>query len=207
MAKLPKAEQCSVEYLRDSARIVAGLSVDGGLTAAIRNAPYKEFTPLGKVWCATLDNDVFVGVKRKIFADPNRPLNEIAIAETLIRNDPSLRSALPLFTLGINDDKGIFGVLTEDFSQNGKLEVEEDKHSLGEYPSLKDMPTDLHRRVYEALRGNIYPEALRHMSSLVCGRSVLIDFNEIAYTDQGDTKDIYKEIKEFKHLAFITLET
>jgi hypothetical protein len=174
------------------------------LRRAINDAPYQEFTPLGDAWCETLGDVVPVGVKKRgTFVAPDRALDEIAIAEALLRRDESLRSAIPLFTIGLPDGSRTVGILTEDFSQNGTQACEEDKHRVSSYArSAQDMPTDFHRKVYEALEGNIYAEALGHMSSIVCGRTVLIDFNEIAFTDRGNVRDIRQAVEEYRHIAF-----
>ncbi len=199
-----RIEQCPVGYLRDSAEIFAGFDLNPDLQRAIADAPYQEFTPLGDIWCETLGDVVPVGIKKRgTFVSPDRALDEIAIAEALLRRDEGLRSAIPLFTMGLTDGSRTVGILTEDFSQNGQHIVEEDKHRVPVFSrSAQDMPTDFHSRVYEALRGNIYAEAFGHMSSLVCGRTVLIDFNEIAFTDRGEVGEIRKIVTDYRDIAF-----
>jgi hypothetical protein len=199
-----RIEQCPVAYLRDSAEIFAGFDLNEDLRRAIVDAPRQKFTPLGEVWCETLGNTIPVGIKKRgTHIEPDRALDEIAIAEALLRGDGSLRTAIPLFTIGLTDGSRTVGILTEDFSHNGTQVCEEDKHRVSPFAkNAQDMPTGFHKQIYEALQGNIYAEALGHMSSIVCGRTVLIDFNEIAFIDRGSVRDIRETVEEYRDIAF-----
>lgn len=211
----PSLAECSVEYLNDSAEIAAGLNIDEGLWRAMRDAPSRQFTPLGNVWCGTLGSEIPIGIKKRgTRTRPERPLDEIAIAETLIRNDPTLRSHLPSFVIGVSGvglsgrttpgGLHLLGILTEDFSRGGALEIKEDTNHEYEYWCNTGEP-NLHQRVRKALGGVVYGEAFSHMSAIVpLLGPVLIDFNEITFTDRDPVRDVRLEVARFENSAFIS---
>lgn len=188
--------QCRVGYLSDTAQIVDGIDFDYDLQTAILNAPEGQFTPLGRVACELLGTEIFIGIKKR--GDERRALREIAIAETLIRANPELRSALPLFAACATSFDNPIGVLTEDFSEGGLVKVEEDKHRVRPFTPPWDLPTEFHKRVSEALGGIFCAEAFGHMSAVLEDKTVLVDFDDIAYLE--DLK-VMEEVLVYAELA------
>lgn len=204
-----RIEQCPVEYLRDSAVIANSLCLDR--VDIIRTCVSSEpgiFQSLGSIYSQMLEADIPVGVKMRSNGG-ERVLEEIAIAEELIRKDPSLRLNLPLFVIGLRISGRPAAILTEDFSEDGRFIVEEDRRRIRPLKEADEMPTEIHRRVYSALQGNIVNnEAIGHMTSVVCGRTLLIDFNDIAMPDPyyGDLRELRQEVDQFQDIAFFDLD-
>jgi hypothetical protein len=199
--------ECPVGYLRDSVEIVSSLAFNGTLQQNILRAVPEEFTPLGAFYCDALGDELFIGIKKRNRFKVERPVHEIAIAETLLRGDAALGTNLPIFTVGITDGDQFIGTLTEDFSQNGRYDLWGER--VVRVPIFCRNPaeihSELHRQVYRALNGNICPEPFGHMSALVLDRSVIIDFDEIAYFDREPVEQVMEQVNPYRHFAYIAL--
>lgn len=200
--------ECTVQYLKDSRAIVNGIDFDQDLINGIINAPPGQFTPLGSRESSAA-GEVFIGVKKRgLPFKSRRHLHEIATAETLLRADAGFHRHLPLFTLGVTDGLDEIGILTEDFTENGRYELDETPRRVGPLkPLLPNMPEKivaLRAAIVEALDNRVDPTSLNRSFGAVCGKLVLFDFDEIA-DGWSALEPARRETYEFASLAQITL--
>jgi hypothetical protein len=172
------------------------------LLERIRNARSREFimqpfVPIGEVALGGDDMMVYAGVKNRGFSSVKRVAEEMHVGDLLLAHKPELVDALPTFSLPIEHWDRDSGILTEDFTQNGRVQLAERyEHFQGIRRIHRfDVPEGLYQDVYDALEGRVYAEAFGHMMGWVGHREVLVDFNDIAHPSQSEI-DKYSEIAQ-----------
>jgi hypothetical protein len=170
-----------VEYLQHSAALVTDI-VDQDMIDAIRDAQPGAFTPLGSRSSDVAGGEIFLGIKKynSLSYQPERHLADIATAETLIRRNATLRLHLPAFTLGVSDGNRPMGVLTEDFTRNHTVALDEHLPSEPQLPGIPSRAADLNSRIISALEGRVNHYALDRAFGAACDRLVLINFGDLA---------------------------
>lgn len=173
-----------ISYSAESGQIYDSLALTDVVKKAMLDAPGRQFTPLGYVYCDSYGAELPLGIKKRGYG-LERVQRELAVADLLVSSGVSgLALGLPTFTIGISYNNLPVGILTEDFTENNSVELHEERFSIPPLGFTREsMPTRLHTQVYDALKGNIYAEALGHMTGLVSSRRVLFDFDDIGFTD------------------------
>lgn len=186
-------------YSRDCLDVFDLLELGDAATQALLEARHGKFTPLGDV--LLMGEPVAAGIKRRSTSAKggaiDRVARELYLADRLLTAFPARSANLPLFTYPVvnpTDGRNI-GILTEDFTRGGTRVLDETSNDFGRYSRAKreDVPEGLHRDVYDALNGNVYGEAFRHMIGFVFDREVLIDYDDVAYPPD-DVLDEYREL-------------
>lgn len=181
MAASSSLEDIPVEYLRQSVAIVTD-TIDQDLIDSIREARPGAFTPLGKRTSDVAGGELYLGINKYgvLPSQPERHLAEIATAETLIQRNPTLRPHLPAFTLGVMDGNKSMGILTEDFTNNRTVPLDERLPSESQMPGVPTRAAELNSRIVAALEGKVNHYALDRAFGATCGRLVLFNFGDIA---------------------------
>ncbi len=214
MTRSSLIDKSEILYLQNSTEIATSLVLNEAVQTDIIRAPKGQLTRLGSVSCQALGEDIFISVKKyKVRNRPDRILDEIAVAETLLRNDEPdgmLCASLPRFTIGLSLFGQPYAILTEDFSEASKFFLINDRVELPEYiEDETDIPTEMHRRIFRALQGNIYPPALGNMTAIVAEdqRRVLIELGHVAYVDSMETGEIRDRLESYRELARIEIDS
>lgn len=184
-------------YSETAQHIFDSLEFDGAVVNALLEAPSKQFTSLGYVACRANSSELPIGIKKRSLGEiAQRVRREWAVADLLVSHCTSdVTLSLPKFTMGVMYDGLPVGILTEDFTENDSIILEEEKFKIPPISySAEAMPTPLHRKIYETLDGVIYPEAFGHMSGVVNGRQVLIDVDDISFTNVPPLKRFYDQL-------------
>ena len=175
------------------------LEIDNLTIERIRTAEDSVFTPLGNI--SIMGEPIAAGIKKRHPRETkSRVARELYLADQLLAAFPERSSALPLFTYAVRDEeKGKYaGILTEDFTRNGTRVLDEIRIHFSLASRLhgrrQDAPEGLHRDVYDALNGDVYPEAFRHMTGRLLDHEVLVDFDNVAESWPDDVHVAYEEI-------------
>ncbi|MBP7807174.1 hypothetical protein KA047_01620 [Candidatus Saccharibacteria bacterium] len=148
----------------------------------------SEFTPIGQVALGGDDMLIHAGLKTTSYDCITRVALEMQVGDRLLRYQPSRFDSLPLFTLpAANTDGETVGILTEDYTQEGTLELVERRHRFRPFNIRRhEVPEGLYLDVYDSFEGRVYSEAFGHMMGWVGHREVMVDFDDIAFPDQAE---------------------
>ncbi len=183
--------------------VAASLQIPPAVVERIPATPIGEFRSLGSA--GLLGYDFYVGFKR--ISNPTRRwAHEAALADKVMARFPETIHAFPLFTLPMiaqSDDHARVGLLTEDFTNNGEISLEEYRRRYSFTVKRDEIISVLEKKVFDALDRRVYKEAFQHMAGLAGEREVMIDYNDVLDQNPSDIA-AYEEVANFitQHVSY-----
>lgn len=190
---IPIEERPFTSQCIDAAKL---LEISPGLCEGIRTTPFCTFRSLGAASLAGCE--VFVGFKTRL--DGHHPAHrwarEAILADTVMSRFPDTIHAFPLFTLPViaeSDDGRKRGLLTEDFTQGGKVALEEYRRNYSFYVRGSEIQSLLEKKVFDAADGSVYREAFQHMAGSAGGEEIMVDYSDVLFPTEEEIT-AYEEI-------------